>query len=174
VSEKIAHFNKKFFISLLLILITFSLDRLSKVYLIQFFLDNKFNDYYVNTYLNFTLIWNKGIAFGLLESDTLLYHFISALIFLIIFFILYLIYKSENFSEMIFFSIIVGGATGNLFDRLFYNAVPDFIDIHYNNFHWFTFNVADIFITIAIFLLLIFDIFKLNKENNIKDNEKSL
>ncbi|MCI5053631.1 MAG: signal peptidase II [Pelagibacteraceae bacterium] len=173
-SEKIVHFNKKFFISLLLILITFSLDRLSKVYLIQFFIDNKINDYYVNSYLNFTLIWNKGIAFGLLESDTLLYHFISTLIFLIIFFILYLIYKSKNCPEMIFLSIIIGGAVGNFFDRLFYNAVPDFIDIHYNNFHWFTFNVADIFITIAIFLLLIFDIFKLNKENNIKDNEKSL
>ena len=62
--------------------------------------------------------------------------------------------KSKT-SEKIIFSIIIGGAIGNLYDRLTYNAVPDFIDLHYNNFHWFTFNVADIFITIGILIFMI-------------------
>tara|TARA_X000001036_G_C20046373_1_gene549029 strand:- start:218 stop:442 length:225 start_codon:yes stop_codon:yes gene_type:complete len=58
-------------------------------------------------------------------------------------------FKAEKY-EKIIFSIIIGGALGNFYDRIFLNAVPDFIDLHYKNFHWFTFNIADIFITLGI------------------------
>ena len=72
-------------------------------------------------------------------------------------FLIYLIAKSKT-SDKILFSMILGGASGNVYDRLTYFAVPDFIDIHYKNFHWFTFNIADIFITLGIILIILNDL----------------
>ena len=57
-------------------------------------------------------------------------------------------------------AMIIGGSLGNLFDRLYYYAVPDFIDLHFGNYHWFVFNVADIFITFGIIGLLFIEIFQ--------------
>lgn len=168
-SEKTVQFNKKFFVTSIVIAICFLLDRVSKIYIINAFVKNDFKDQFINEFLNFTLIWNKGIAFGLFQSEALFYHFMSVIILSIIFFIIFLIIKSKSVSEIIFFSMITGGALGNLFDRFYYNAVPDFIDIHYESFHWFTFNVSDICISVGIILLLIFDIFKLNKNTDEKN-----
>ena len=158
--EKTVQLNKKFFKSLLIILVCFILDRFSKIYIIDYFLKSEINEKYINSYLNFNLIWNRGIAFGLLQSEALTYHLISLMIFFVILFLFYILIKNENLLEIVCFSIIIGGAVGNLFDRIYYNAVPDFIDLHFNNFHWFTFNVSDICISIGIITLLIFDIFK--------------
>ena len=158
--------NKKIFISIFIIILCFAIDRLSKFYIIDFFIQNDFRDQYINPYLNFIIIWNKGIAFGLLESDNFFYNLISIIIFLVIIFICYLIHKSNKKYEVICYSLVVSGALGNLTDRIYYKAVPDFIDLHYNDFHWFTFNVADIFITFGIFLLLTFDMFKLKNKVN--------
>ena len=168
-SEKTVQFNKKFFVTSIVIAVCFLLDRISKIYIINAFVENDFKDQFINEFLNFTLIWNKGIAFGLFQSEALFYHFISTVILSIIFFIIFLIIKSKSVSEIVFFSMITGGALGNLFDRFYYNAVPDFIDIHYENLHWFTFNVSDICISAGIILLLIFDIFKLNKNIDEKN-----
>ena len=166
VSEKTVLFNKKFFITSGVITICFLLDRLSKIYIIHAFVENGFKDQFVNKFLNFTLIWNKGIAFGLFQSENFFYLFISFVILSIIVFIIFLIFKSRSLPEVVCFSMITGGALGNVFDRFYYNAVPDFIDLHYENLHWFTFNVSDICISIGIILLLIFDIFKFNKKNH--------
>ena len=104
--------------------------------------------------MNFYLIWNTGIGFGLLSFDTnLIYNLITTLIGLLIIILIMIGIKSES-SEKIIFSIIVGGALGNFYDRIVFNAVPDFIDLHYGNFHWFTFNVADIFITLGVIIYL--------------------
>ena len=157
--------NKKFFISLSVILVCFLLDRLSKIYIIEYFMTNDVDNLYINNILNLSLIWNKGIAFGFFQSENFLYEFISLLIFLIILVIIYLIWKSQLILEVLFYSMVVGGATGNFFDRIYYKAVPDFIDFHYGNFHWFTFNISDICISIGIVFLLIFDIFKINKSD---------
>jgi len=141
------------------IIAIFSLDRLSKVKIL-----NEFNDrvYYINDFINIDLIWNIGIGFGFLSSEiSLFYNSITAIIGLVILILIFLSIKSES-SEKLIFSIIIGGACGNFYDRLIYNAVPDFIDLHYNNFHWFTFNVADIFITMGIFIFLIKNIFTKN------------
>ena len=62
--------------------------------------------------------------------------------------------------EKLGFSLILGGSSGNIFDRLYYRAVVDFIDININNIHWFIFNFADIFISIGVILLIIIEIFK--------------
>lgn len=161
---KIVRLNKKFFISIFVISICFILDRFSKIYIINFFINNNINEYYINSYLNFILVWNKGIAFGLLESENLNYLIITTFIFCIILFIVYMIVKSKAFTETLCFSIIVGGALGNLFDRLYYKSVPDFIDLHYRDFHWFTFNISDIFITVSIMLLITFDLIKKKDE----------
>jgi len=161
--------NKKFFISFFLILLTFIFDRISKIYIIKKFVESNIQDIYINHYLNLVLIWNKGIAFGLLQNDGNLYHLISLAIFIIIIYVNFIIYSSKKTYEVVCFSLISGGAIGNLFDRIYYNAVPDFIDIHFKNFHWFTFNVSDIFITLGIILLLIFDIFKFNKTDKEND-----
>ena len=161
-NEKTVQLTKKIYLSLSIIIISFSLDRFTKLYVIKNFIQNDFKDQFINEYLNLTLTWNKGIAFGFLQSDTIFYHLVSSFILLIIVFVIYLIFKSRVASEIICFSLIIGGALGNFFDRIYYNAVPDFIDLHYENFHWFTFNVSDICITFGIILLLIFDILKIN------------
>ena len=164
VSEKIVPLNKKILLSLLIIFICFLLDRLTKIYTIKFLIENKIDNYYINEFFNLTLTWNRGIAFGLFQSEDLFYHLISFIIFLIILLIIFFIIKSKLIFEIVLYSMITGGALGNFFDRIYYRAVPDFIDLHYQNFHWFTFNVSDICISIAIILLLIFDIFNVNKK----------
>ena len=145
-------FKKENFYFLLIISVIFFLDRYSKFEILRNFSDNSF---YVNDFLNLYLIWNTGIGFGLLSFDTnLIYNLITTLIGLVIIILIMIGIKSES-SEKIIFSIIIGGALGNFYDRIVFNAVPDFIDLHYGNFHWFTFNVADIFITIGVIAFLI-------------------
>jgi len=137
---------------LILALIIFFFDRTSKSKII-----NDFNQstYYINEYINFDLIWNIGIGFGLFSTDlTLFYTLVTILIGLVILLLFYFFAESDTLDKLIY-SIIIGGAIGNFYDRLIYKAVPDFIDIHYNNFHWFTFNVADIFITIGILIFIL-------------------
>ena len=138
--------------SLLLIGLIFGLDRLSKIKILNNFSDNTF---FVSNYVNLDLIWNTGIGFGLLSSDSfIIYNAITIIIFFVIMVLFYLAAVSRKLDNIIF-SLIIGGALGNLYDRLFYNVVPDFIDLHYENSHWFTFNVADIFITLGIIAFII-------------------
>ena len=150
---------KKFDIySFFLILLTFGIDRLSKIYVINLIESNQ-KELIVNDFLNLTLNWNRGIGFGLLSFDaSMVYHAISALILLIIIYLIYIMVKSDDTGKIII-SLIIGGALGNFYDRLNYFAVPDFIDFHINNFHWFTFNIADIFISIGIIFILLREIF---------------
>ena len=75
-----------------------------------------------------------------------------------------MVIKSQDY-KLFFFLMILGGSFGNLFDRIYYQAVPDFIDMHYGNFHWFVFNVADIFITLGIACLIIVEFILNNKKN---------
>jgi len=133
--------------SIFLILSIFILDRFSKNKILENFSDNAF---FVNEVLNLNLIWNTGIGFGLLSSNSsLIYNLVTVLIGLVILILCYVTITLENTDKLIF-SIIIGGAFGNFYDRVFFKAVPDFLDLHYNSFHWFTFNVADIFITLGI------------------------
>ena len=146
---------KKFDIySFIIIIIAFVLDRLSKTYVISLIEKNQ-SELFINDYLNITLNWNRGIAFGLLSFNaTTIYHLISILILTIIIYLIYLMVKSDSLGKILF-ALIIGGAAGNLFDRFTYFAVPDFIDFHINSFHWFTFNVADIFISLGITLMIL-------------------
>jgi signal peptidase II len=145
--------------SLLLISLIFGLDRFSKIKILNNFSDNT---YFVSNYINLDLIWNTGIGFGLLSSDSnVIYNVITIIIFLVILILFYLAAVSRKLDNIIF-SIIIGGALGNLYDRLFYSAVPDFIDLHYENLHWFTFNLADIFITLGIITFIAKDFFVIN------------
>ena len=137
---------------LLLIIIIFLLDRFSKIKIISNFSDVT---YYVNDYINLDLIWNIGIGFGLLSSDSvIIYNSISFIICLVILFLFYIALVSDNYDKFIY-SIIIGGALGNFYDRITFSAVPDFIDLHFKNFHWFTFNVADVFISMGIVFFLL-------------------
>ena len=154
-------FSKESIISLILVITIFILDRISKISIINHLVKNE--NIFVNNYLNFDLIWNTGIGFGLLSQNAnIYYHVITLIILSVIFFLIYLIVKAI-FLDKILLSLILGGALGNLYDRVFYYAVPDFIDIHINEFHWFTFNIADIFITLGVILLIGQDLF-LNKK----------
>ena len=145
-----------FFLSLILIL--FFIDRITKLQIIRHQLLNE-NYIYINDFLNFDLTWNTGIGFGLLSFESsLIYNLITFVICLIILIIAYFTLKSNNY-EKILYIFILSGALGNLYDRIFYYAVPDFIDFHYKEFHWFTFNFADIFITIGILFLIIRELF---------------
>ncbi len=143
--------KKEYFYYLSIILIIFILDRYSKIKIIQNFNDKTF---YVNDFLNLDLTWNTGVGFGLFSSTSdIYYNAVSVIIAIVILFIILYIINSKSFDK-IAFSIILGGALGNFYDRIFYKAVPDFIDFHYNNFHWFTFNFADVFITLGVILYL--------------------
>ena len=146
---------KTLLINLIIVIAIFLIDRISKIYIIKIAEIEGTVDIYINQYLNFFLIWNNGVAFGLLSFDErIAYNFITAIIVTVIFLILVMVYKSENRS-VYFLLFILGGSLGNLFDRIYYSAVPDFIDLHYNNFHWFIFNVADIFISIGVICLIL-------------------
>ena len=141
---------------LVLIFIIFVTDRISKLKIIRSFSDDT---YYLNDFINLDLIWNIGIGFGLLSTDSsLLYNFVSIIVAIVIIYLIYILIISDNLDKFIL-SIIIGGALGNFYDRLIYKAVPDFIDVHYNNFHWFTFNIADIFITMGIMIFILRGIF---------------
>ena len=143
--------------SILLVFLIFAFDRYSK-----FIIINKFNEniLYINNFINFDLIWNTGIGFGLLSSNSILfYNFITIFIIFVVIILFYIVFKRDN-NEKFILSLVIGGAIGNLYDRVSYNAVPDFIDLHYGNFHWFTFNVADIFITLGITVFIMIGIFK--------------
>jgi signal peptidase II len=160
-------FSKKFYIYLFFVFLIFISDRLSKIYIINESLKNLDNFILKSTYLNIRLIWNEGIAFGLLSfDDKVLYHSLSLLILVIILVIIYMIIKSDGLKKFSLM-LILGGALGNFYDRIAYGAVPDFIDFHVNGFHWFIFNIADIFISIGIFALILIEIFdKKNYEKN--------
>ena len=152
-------FKKENIFYLTFILIIFFLDRLSKREIISNFNENV---YYINEYINFDLIWNIGIGFGFLSTDSsIFYNLVTFTVGIVIVYLLYIFAQSENIDKFIY-SIIIGGALGNFFDRTVYKAVPDFIDLHFNNFHWFTFNVADIFITIGILAFVIRSFFVKN------------
>ena len=141
-------------VSFIIALIIFVIDRLSKMYVIEL-IQSQEKEIFLYDFLNLTLNWNTGIAFGLLSSNaSLFYHLISALILLIIIYLIYLMVISDTFGKIII-SLIIGGAIGNVYDRFTYFAVPDFIDFHIEDFHWFTFNAADIFISVGIFGMLI-------------------
>ena len=152
--------KKKIFWNFFFILIIFLLDRVTKISIINF-LENSGNGHIqITNFLSFNLIWNEGIAFGLFSFDQeLYYNFLTIIIILVTTIILWMIIKTKGL-EKIAFLMIFGGSLGNIFDRLVYSSVPDFIDLHYNNFNWFIFNVADIFISIGIILLIYLEFFK--------------
>ena len=158
--------SKNFYISLLIVALIYFLDRLSKIYVIQLDKNNLGSDIFNSAYLNIVLIWNKGIAFGLLSfSESYFYNIISLIIAIIIIVLVIMSLKSQGFKRYSLL-MIVGGALGNLHDRIFFNAVPDFIDFHIGNFHWFIFNVSDIFITLGVISMIVLELFD-NKNEKI-------
>ena len=157
--------KKKYVIFLITALIIFFIDRLSKNYILNIAEVEGNVDIFVNSYLNIFLVWNTGIGFGLLSFDqSLIYNSITLLIIAINFLIIYMIIKADDIRSY-FLVFVLGGSLGNLFDRLYYSAVPDFIDINYKEFHWFIFNVADIFITLGIICLIFAELMNYKKEN---------
>ena len=158
------YLKKNFFINLLIIIIIFSLDRISKFYVIFKSETNLSSSLYKSKFLNIDLIWNEGIAFGLFSFDqSLYYNLLTLVIILITLIILWLMLRAEGL-EKISFLMIIGGSLGNLFDRINYSSVPDFIDFHISNFHWFIFNVADIFISLGVITLIILEFLKPKKQ----------
>ena len=151
--------KNRIFFNFSLILFIFLLDRISKNLIIKKSEEIGSGQIYSSKFINFELVYNKGIAFGLFSLDEgFAYQSISILIIIVTIILIYFITKSQSF-ERFGFILILGGALGNLFDRIFYKAVPDFIDLHVNDFHWFIFNIADIFITFGIICLILVDIF---------------
>ena len=162
----IKYISKSFIINFSLILIIFFLDRFSKIYVINFYEKNYGSDLYNSKFLNISLIWNEGIAFGLFSfSDKFFYHILSFLIGAVILIIIIMLKRSEGLKKYSLI-LILGGALGNFYDRIVFEAVPDFIDFHVENFHWFIFNVADIFITTGIIFMIILEL--VSKNNQIE------
>ena len=160
---------KKILIYLFLVIVIFLLDRVSKIYILNLAEINNVVDIYLTPFLNIYLVWNNGIAFGLLPLDkTLLYNAVTLLITFINILILIMIVNYNDYKSF-FLIMILGGSLGNLFDRVYFKAVPDFIDIHHGDFHWFVFNVADIFITVGVLCLILSELM-INKE--IKNENK--
>ena len=149
---------------IIIILLIFGIDRISKIYLINLQSAGTEIDFYIFSFLNFYLVWNTGIGFGLIAMDSnIYYHILTAIIVFVNIVLIYLLFRFKDINGYLL-SIIIGGSLGNLFDRIYYYAVPDFIDLHLGNFHWFIFNVADIFITTGIIGLILVE---LNKKKKI-------
>ena len=157
--------SKNFYINFSIVALIYSLDRLTKIYVIQLDKNNLGSDIFNSAYLNIVLIWNKGIAFGLLSfNETYFYNILSLIILIIIITLIVMSLKSHRFKRYSLL-MVVGGALGNLHDRIFFNAVPDFIDFHVGEFHWFIFNVADIFISLGVFFMILVELTDNNKSN---------
>jgi signal peptidase II len=156
---------KKTLLNSIIISVIFLTDRFSKIYILKIAELQNAVDIYLTPYLNFYLIWNKGIAFGLLSiNENFIYNLITLIIASITLVVLVMAVKTEGLKKYALLCVF-GGSLGNLFDRIYYSAVPDFIDFHINNFHWFVFNVADIFITLGIIFLIFKEIFTYNEKN---------
>ena len=161
--------NKNFYLNFLIVLFIFLIDRISKLFVIHQDKINFNSEIYSSKFLNIHLIWNEGIAFGLFSfNENYLYNLLTFLIFIVIIFIIFMIRKSDPVRKYALL-FVLGGALGNFFDRIIYKAVPDFIDFHVGNFHWFIFNVSDIFITLGIILMIFIEIINKPKATN---NEK--
>ncbi len=159
--------SKNFYISFSIVSLIYFLDRLSKIYVIQLDKNNLGSDIFNSAYLNIVLIWNKGIAFGLLSfNESHFYNILSLIISIIVVILVIMSLKSHGFKRYTLL-VIVGGALGNLHDRIFFNAVPDFIDFHVGNFHWFIFNVSDIFITLGVIGMIVLELVE-NKTEKTK------
>ena len=159
--------NKNFFVNSLIVLSIFFIDRLSKIYVI--YLDEIFlgSEIFSSKFLNISLIWNEGIAFGLFSfTEKTFYNFLTIIIFIIILVIFFMIIKSRGLKKYSLI-MILGGAAGNFFDRVVTKAVPDFIDLHVSDFHWFIFNIADVFITLGVILMIILEFADNNKEKKL-------
>ena len=163
----IKNLSKNFFINLFLVLSIFLLDRFSKNYVIYLNKEIFGENIFTSKFLNISLIWNEGIAFGFFSvSSQNLYNFLTLIIFIIILLVFYLLLKSTGFEKyaLIF---IFSGALGNIYDRLIYQAVPDFLDLHVGNFHWFIFNVADIFITLGVIFMILIELLNIKKKKKL-------
>ena len=158
-------FKKNFFINFILVLTIFGLDRISKIYVIDQSKKSLSNNLFLSDYLNISLMWNEGIAFGLFAFDeSFFYNFITILIIMVIIIVFFMILKNKGYKKYSLI-LILGGALGNLYDRIFFGAVPDFIDFHIGDFHWFVFNVADIFISIGVIIMILSE-FMVTKTSN--------
>ena len=157
--------GKKFIINFSLVSLIFILDRISKLYVINLDAKNFENGIFSSKFLDIYLIWNKGIAFGIFSFDQdNLYNILTSVIVIIIFVLLYYLSTAKSL-KMYALIMILGGAIGNLFDRIFYKAVPDFIDFHAGSFHWFIFNIADVFISLGVFFMILTEIFVKDVKN---------
>ena len=160
------HLTKNFYINTIIVFFIFILDRFSKIYVVHLDKVNHSSELYQSKYLNITLVWNEGIAFGLFSFDqNYLYNLLTLIISIIVFIVFIMMIKSNGLKK---YSLIMifGGALGNLYDRIFFRAVPDFIDFHISNFHWFIFNVADIFITVGVIFMILYELIVNNNNNN--------
>ena len=148
---------------IIIILTIFFFDRVTKIYLINIQFTGTDIDFYISPFLNFYLIWNTGIGFGLvaMESNNY-YHIVTSIIVIINIGLIFFLVKSKGIYAYLI-ALIIGGSLGNLFDRMYYYAVPDFIDLHLGNYHWFIFNVADIFITVGIIGLILIELLRKEK-----------
>ena len=155
--------SKNFYISLLVPFFIFTLDRVSKIYVINLSKNSFDVELFSSKFLNITLIWNEGIAFGLFSSSNEYWYSFLTIVIVLIAIVILIMSIRENGAQRYFFLIVFGGALGNLYDRIFFKAVPDFLDLHVGNFHWFIFNIADIFITFGVIMLILWEALPLNK-----------
>ena len=147
--------KKSFYVSLIIPILIFILDRISKIYVINLSKSALDKELFSSKFLNITLIWNEGIAFGLFSfNQDYFYNLLTLIILFVVFFVLMMVIKNKG-NQKYALLMILGGAIGNLYDRVFFKAVPDFIDFHIGEFHWFVFNVADIFICLGVFFMIL-------------------
>ena len=157
--------KKNFYLNFFIVVTIFILDRVTKIYVINFYKNNLGNDLLNSKYLNIRLIWNEGVAFGLFSFDQdFFYNILTLLIGSVIIIIFIMIKKNEGMKKYSLL-MILGGAIGNFYDRVFFKAVPDFLDFHIGNFHWFIFNVSDIFITTGVILMIVLELISNKKES---------
>ena len=159
---------KRFFSLICIYLLLIILDQSTKIYVARVMLNNRFENIEIFSFLNITFVRNTGISFGLFSNGGLLNRYFFTIFALIVGLTL-LIIAFLNDDKIARFSLlfISAGAIGNAIDRIYFGGVIDFIDFFLYNFHWPAFNLADIFITFGVILLLFENLFGKKNAKNI-------
>ncbi|MGB9762176.1 MAG: signal peptidase II [Caldimicrobium sp.] len=137
-------------------LIIFLFDQITKYLILRW----NYTFLEITPFLNLVKIWNKGMAFGLMEESFKIFSILILFLIPLILFLVYLYAKKTDKINKILLGIIFGGGLGNWLDRIRYGAVLDFIDLHYQNYHWPAFNIADVAITVGLILFILRNAFK--------------
>lgn len=144
-----------FTIGLYLLVLIALADQLTKWWVVDVLLFKKVGQIEVTSFFNIVLVWNKGVTFGLFNQHSqYMPYILSGVAIVVVLLLLVWLLRAATLYEALGLGGIIGGAIGNVADRIHYGAVVDFLDFHCQGYHWYAFNIADSAIVVGVGLLM--------------------